>query len=307
MSVHFGENIVETSSSRPDVSVVIVHFETPDVLSISLRALAAGSGALKLEVSVIDNASRGFDPSAVEAAHPGATVIVNDRNRGFAAASNQGLRDATGRYVLLLNPDTTVEPETVPTMVEYLDARPDVGCATPRLALPDGRLDLACRRSLPTPARALFRLTLLSRLFPRSRRFGQYNLTYLDEDQETEIDSPCGAFMLIRAEAVEQVGLLDERYFMYGEDIDWAYRIKRAGWRVMYTPAAIAHHVKRASSRQARRRTIRAFHEAMRIFYGQYYEGSYPRLVSWAVYRAIDARETIELAAHRLKPAEAGS
>ncbi|MGI8929531.1 MAG: glycosyltransferase family 2 protein [Candidatus Limnocylindrales bacterium] len=298
---------MEPSSSRPDVSVVIVHFETPDLLSACLRALAAGSGALKLEVFVIDNASRGFDQLAVDPALPGAKVVVNHRNRGFAAASNQGLREATGRYLLLLNPDTKVEPATVPTMVEYMDARPDVGCATPRLTLPDGSLDLACRRSFPTPARAFFRLTLLSRLFPRSRRFGQYNLTYLDDDKEVEIDSPCGAFMLVRGEALAEVGLLDERYFMYGEDIDWSYRIKNAGWRVMYTPAAIAHHIKRASSRQARRRTIRAFHEAMRIFYRQYYERSYPRWVSWAIYRAIDARETLELAAHRLKRAEAGS
>jgi N-acetylglucosaminyl-diphospho-decaprenol L-rhamnosyltransferase len=266
-----------------------------------------GAGSLDLELFVIDNASHEFDAAAITAVFPNATVSINDDNRGFAAATNQGLRDARGRYVLLLNPDTRVEPDTVPAMVAYMDARPDVGCATARLVLPDGSLDLACRRAFPTPARSFYRITLLSRLFPRSRRFGQYNLTYLDEHQEAEIDSPCGAFMMVRSEVINQVGLLDERYFMYGEDIDWAFRMKQAGWRVMYTPAAIAHHVKRASSSRARSRTIRAFHEAMRIFYRQHYEESYPRLVSWVIYRAIDAREAIELAAHRLRRSEAGT
>ena len=123
-----------------------------------------------------------------------------------------------------------------------------MGCATARLNLADGSLDLACRRLFPTPERALYRMTLLSRLLPRSRTFGQYNLTYLPEDRETEIDAPCGAFMMVRAEIRESVGLLDERYFMYGEDLDWAYRIKRAGWKIVYYPEAVATHVKRAAS-----------------------------------------------------------
>src|SRR5207245_4076667 len=137
---------------------------------------------------------------------------------GFAAASNQALRLAQGRYLLLLNPDAFVSPETLSTMLHYLDNHPDVGCATCRVELGDGRLDLACRRLFPTPERALYRMIFLSRLFPSSRRFGQYNMTYVDEWKETEIDQPCGAFMMVRATVADQVGLLDERYFMYGED-----------------------------------------------------------------------------------------
>lgn len=284
----------------PDVSVVIVHFETPQLLLQCLRALHAGRGAVRLQAMVIDNASRAFDSGAVERALPGTIIIRNERNEGFAAAANRGLRAATGRYVLLLNADTIVAPDTVTQMVRYMDERTDVGASTARLVMEDGRLDLACRRSFPTPARALYRMTWLSRLFPRSRRFGQYNLTYLDEHQEADIDAPCGAFMLVRHEVVEQVGLLDERYFMYGEDLDWAYRIKRAGWRITYTPVTTVTHVKRASSRHARRRTIRAFYQAMRIFYRQYYEHEQPRWLTWLVYRAIDMRERLELTANRL-------
>ncbi|MEX2546849.1 MAG: glycosyltransferase family 2 protein [Chloroflexota bacterium] len=284
----------------PDVSAVVVHFETPQLLARSLAALRSTAG-VKVQTIVVDNASRSFDPTAVAEVLPGARVIRNRHNVGFAVASNQGLRDATGRYLLLLNPDTIVEPDTLAKMVGYMDARPDVGCATARLVMEDGRLDLACRRSFPTPARAFYRLSLLGRLFPRSRRFGQYNLTYLDEHAEAEIDSPCGAFMMVRAEVRDSVGLLDESYFMYGEDLDWAYRIKRAGWRVMYNPAARAMHVKRASSSEARPRTIRAFYDAMRIFYRRHYERDYPRWVSWLIFRGIDVREALELVGARLQ------
>ena len=282
-----------------DVAAVIVHYETPELLGRCLVALRA-SEAVSIESIVIDNASRGFDPALVAAADPDAQLIRNERNVGFAAAANQGLRKAHGRYLLLLNPDAVVEPATLATMVRYLDEHPDVGCATARLVMDDGRLDLACRRSFPTPIRSFYRLSLLSRLFPRSARFGQYNLTFLDERQEAEIDAPCGAFMMVRREVVDQVGLLDERYFMYGEDLDWAWRIKHAGWRVMYVPTATALHVKRAASRKTRQRTIRAFHQSMRIFYADHYQSHYSRLLSWLVYRAIDAREVIELSAERL-------
>ena len=283
-----------------DVSAVIVNYETPDLLARCLAAVRAATGALEVETVVVDNASRNLDRAAVERALPAVRVIVNDHNAGFAVAANQGLRLATGRYVLLINADTILAPDTLTAMASYMDEHPDVGCATARLVMDDGRLDLACRRSFPTPARSFYRLALLSRLFPRSRRFGQYNLTYLNEQEEAEIDSPCGAFMFVRHEVLEGVGLLDERYFMYGEDLDWAFRIKQAGWRIMYTPVTTVTHVKRAASSRSRGRTIRAFYDAMRIFYREHYERSYPRWLSWSIYRAIDLREALELTANRV-------
>ena len=138
---------------------------------------------------------------------------------------------------------------------------------------------------------------MLSRLFPGNRRFGQYNLTYLDERQETEIDSPCGAFMMVRRKVLEEVGLLDEAYFMYGEDLDWAFRIKAAGWRIMYTPATTVQHRKRASSRRFRQRTIRYFHDGMRRFYQAHYAKTSPRLVNVLIMTTISVRERLELIA----------
>lgn len=284
----------------PDVSIAIVHYQTPQVLRSCLAALYAARDANRFQVVVVDNASDSFDGEAIRSAYPGTEVIENSDNRGFAVASNQGLRLALGRYLLLLNPDAFVERDTIAVMRDYMDEHPDVGCSTCRVELEDGRLDLACRRLFPTPERSFYRMTLLSHLFPRSRRFGQYNLTYLDEDVETEIDQPCGAFMMVRREVADQVGLLDERYFMYGEDTDWAYRIKQAGWRVMYVPRTKVRHMKRASSSKYRSRTIRHFYDAMRIFYRTHYEAVYPRWMTTAVISAIGIRERIELVANAL-------
>ncbi len=280
---------------RPDVSIAIVHYETPQLLVQCLEALQLAAERATTEVFVVDNASVVFDAPACERAFPGVNVVRNDTNLGFAKASNQALRIARGRYLLLLNPDAFVELDTLETMIRYLDARPDVGCATCRVELEDGSLDLACRRLFPTPERSLYRMLLLSRLFPRSRRFGQYNLTYLDDRRETEIDQPCGAFMMVRSELRDRVGLLDERYFMYGEDTDWAFRIKADGWRIMYTPITKVRHVKRASSSRDRSRTIRYFYDSMRIFYREHYWSSSPRWVSMLITVAIGARERIEL------------
>ena len=174
------------------------------------------------------------------------------------------------RYALLLNPDTALPPQALADMLAYMDTRPACGVAGPRLVLPNGQLDLACRRSFPSPEISFYRMIGLSRLFPRSPRFGRYNLTYLSPEVETEVDSVVGAFMLVRREALAQVGLLDERYFMYGEDLDWAFAIKQAGWQVRYNPAVTVLHVKRAASRQSHKAQV-AFHEAMLLFYRKHY------------------------------------
>jgi len=156
-----------------------------------------------------------------------------------------------------------------------MDADATIGVAGPKLVLPDGSLDLACRRSFPTPEISFYRMVGLSKLFARSRRFGRYNLTYLDPDVETEVDSVVGAFMLVRRAAIQRVGLFDETFFMYGEDLDWAFRIKQAGWKVMYNPRVTVTHVKRAASRQSRR-AQREFYRAMLLFYRKHYRQTTP-------------------------------
>jgi GT2 family glycosyltransferase len=279
---------------------VIVHYRTPQLLQRCLESVAAGVAGITIETFVVDNGSPEFDLARLCAAWPDVHFIANADNLGFATASNQALRLATGRYVLLLNPDAFVAPDTLPAMVRYMDANPRIGCSTARLERDDGHLDRACRRSFPTPLRSFYRMTLLSELFPNSRTFARYNLSYLDEWQEQDIDSPCGAFMLVRREILRDVGLLDERFFMYGEDLDWALRIKRRGWRVTYNPVSTVRHLKRASSAHDRSATIGYFYDAMRLFYRKHYAPSRPRLMNRLMLGAIGFRQFMHLVQTRV-------
>jgi N-acetylglucosaminyl-diphospho-decaprenol L-rhamnosyltransferase len=264
-----------------DLGIVIVNWNTRDLLRDCLHSVAAAQGTLSIRVIVVDNASTDGSAAMVRAEFPQVELIASPTNDGFVSANNLGLRTLgfgqddelkpeAPRYALVLNPDTVLPATALRDMLDYMDADETIGAAGPKLVLLDGSLDLACRRSFPTPEISLYRMTGLSRLFPRSRRFGRYNLTYLDPDVETEVDSIVGAFMLVRREVIARVGLFDETFWMYGEDLDWAYRIKQAGWKVMYNPRVVVTHVKRAASRQSNR-APREFYRSMLIFYRKHY------------------------------------
>lgn len=261
-----------------DLGIVIVSYNTRELLRRCLETVYASVG-LTFQVCVVDNASPDGSAAMVAQDFPQVLLIANPDNPGYPTANNQGLRllgfegdcAAAPRYALLLNPDTEVPPDALAQVLTIMDARPEFGVLGPKLVRPDGSLDLACRRSFPSPEVSFYRMAGLSRLFPRSRRFGRYNLTYLDPDQEAEVDSVVGAFMLVRREAIARVGLLDDTFFMYGEDLDWAFRIKQAGWRVLYAPQVTVLHVKRAASRHSPRARIE-FWRAMEIFYRKHYE-----------------------------------
>ncbi len=219
---------------------------------------------------------------------PQVRLIVNSENMGYPRANNQGLEilgfaadeaeSAAPSFALLLNPDAELPSDGVAEMLSFMKEHPDAGMAGPKLIRLDGSLDLACRRSFPTPEDSFYRIVGLSRLFPRSHRFARYNLTYLDPDVVTEVDSVVGAFLLVRDQVISEVGLLDDQFFMYGEDLDWAYRTKQAGWKVFYNPAVTVLHVKRAATRNSPRAQLE-FYRAMEIFYRKYYRGETPRWV----------------------------
>jgi GT2 family glycosyltransferase len=249
---------------------VIVSFNVREHLLDALRALYASSD-VSIEASVIDNASSDGSADAAAAAFPQATVVRNDTNLGFGKASNVGIERTRGEFLLLLNPDVMVEQTCIRTLADFMLANPKAGAVGPRLARPDGRLDLASRRGFPTPRAAFYRLILLSRLFPRSPRFNRYNMGYMPADQVHEIDAGTAACLMIRRSAIEQVGPFDPDYFMYGEDLDLCFRLKQAGWKIFYAPAAAATHIKGASSRQATSAMLREFHRAMWIFHRKHY------------------------------------
>jgi hypothetical protein len=274
-----------------DLGIVIVNWNTRDLLRECLKSLEAGDASVQRRIIVVDNASDDGSVAMVRAEFPSIEVIANPTNGGFSQANNLGLKalgfggaasDNLPRYALLLNPDTIVPPDGLRNMLDRMDADPRLGIAGPRLVMPDGKLDLACRRSFPTPEVSLWRMTGLSKLFPKSKLFGRYNMTYLDEHLETEVDCVVGAFMMVRREAIQQAGLLDETFWMYGEDIDWAFRIKQAGWKVLYYPRVTVLHVKRAASRQ-NPRTRLEFQRASLIFYRKHYAATTPRLLHLAV------------------------
>jgi GT2 family glycosyltransferase len=280
---------MQEAEAKSLVSVVIVNFNVREHLLASLRALYA-SADTTIEAFVVDNASSDGSADAVEATFPQVAVIRNDENIGFGKASNCGLERANGEFVLLLNPDVIVESDCVKTLASFLMTNPKAAAASPRLRRPDGRLDLAARRGFPTPRAAFYRLTLLSRLFPKSRRFNRYNVGYMREDQVHEIDAGTAACLMMRRSAIEQVGPFDPDYFMYGEDLDLCFRLKKAGWKIFYLPSAVATHVKGASSRQATSAMLREFHRSMWIFHRKHYASGLPGPANGLVWMGIWGR-----------------
>ncbi len=268
-----------------DLAIVIVSYNTRDLLRTCLRTVYASEGSFAFHVTVVDNAGSDGSIDMVRTEFPLAAAFAAPRNGGFAYANNIGLASygfaqgvdpaTTPRYALLLNPDTELPPNALADMLALMDGRPELGAAGPKLILPDGRLDKACRRAFPSPYAFISRGLGLSKLFPNSRRFAQYNLTFLPEDEEAEVDSVVGAFMLVRGEAIARVGLLDEAFFMHGEDLDWAFRIKKAGYRVWYYPKVRVLHHKGAASR-GNPRVRYAFYQAMIIFVRKHYRTDTP-------------------------------
>jgi GT2 family glycosyltransferase len=296
-----------------DLAIIVLNFNTRDYLRRCLTSIYASRGDFTFDVCMVDNASSDGSADMVLAEFPRARVIQSPVNGGFSCGNNLGLRaygfgqEATGaatsqpRYALMLNPDTVLPPDALATMLDFMSSHPRAGAAGPKLVLEDGNLDLACRRGFPTPQVAFYHMVGLSKLFPHHSTFARYNLSYLDPDQVAEVDSVVGAFMMMRGEAIRQVGLLDEEFFMYGEDLDWAYRSRQAGWKVYYNPAVTVLHVKRAASRH-NPRAQREFYNAMRTFYYKHYARSTPPWLHWLVMTGIN----LQASRLRLQQALAG-
>ncbi len=306
-----------------DLGIVIVNYNVRDLLRDCLASVYDSRGDLGFEVCVVDNGSEDGSADMVAEDFP-EVRIVRTENRGYAAGNNLGLRvfgfgDSEGmertagargsrssqpRYALLLNPDTVLPPSALADMLAFMETRARAGVAGPRLVREDGSLDRACRRSFPTPEVALYRMSGLSRLFPRSERFGRYNLTYLPPNVTTEVDSVVGAFMLIRGEALNQVGLLDEQFFMYAEDLDLCYRIKQQGWQVWYNASVTVLHYKGQSSRQRSAFANVKFYETMRLFHDKHFKQQTFFLLNWLIYLGITLLGGWAVLRDRLRPAE---
>lgn len=249
-----------------DLSIIIVNFNVKVFLQNLLDSIEKASTQLQSEIIIIDNASDDGSVELLRDKYPKVKLIVNNRNLGFGKANNLGLKEAKGKFILLINPDTIVAEDTFTKMIEFFDQTPEAGLAGCKILNPDGTLQLPCRRSFPGPWTSFTKVTGLSTLFPKSKIFARYNLTYLDENQTYEVDAISGSFMMMRKEVYDKVGGFDEQFFMYGEDLDLCYRIQKAGYKVYYVHSTQIIHYKGESTKRSSIDETRVFYDAMHLF-----------------------------------------
>jgi GT2 family glycosyltransferase len=274
------------------LSVVVLTYEAGELLLRCLESVFASQVPFAWEVILVDNRSTdGSVERVVERFGDRlAEVVRNPRNGGFAYGHNAGLRLSRGEYVCLLNPDTTVRPDALAALVAFLDANPGVGFAGPRVLNPDGTDQRSAMRMIPSPADAAARALMLSRLFPKSRRLARFHAAGLDPAQPHRVEACTGCCMVARRAMLEGIGPLDERFFLYCEDVDWFLRARAAGWSVHYRPEAVIEHRNAYSRRRRRFRAVFDAHWSMILFHEKHFARGYPAPVNAALYGGVLAR-----------------
>src|SRR2546421_13027212 len=274
---------------KPVVSALVVSRNAKDELLRCLKTFFA-SADVPVEAVVVDNDSSDGSPAAVADEFPQATVLVQSKNLGYGRAANIGLERCQGRFVLLLSPQVVLDPQCVGRLADFLLTRPDAGAVGPRLMLPDGRLDPEARRAFPIPSTLFYQTVGLSKLFPKSPRFGRHNMGHLPESDVHEMDAGSAACLMLRLSALDRVGFFDPRYFMFGEDLDLCYRLKLGGWKLFYLPSASASHHKGAAVRQAESRMLYERHRAMWSYHMKHHADEIPAFANGLVWAQIWGR-----------------
>jgi hypothetical protein len=292
---------------KPKLSIIILSLNTKDLLRDCLISLNTVKNEVKFEVIVPDNGSTDGSPEMVKKEFPWVKKVIKiGKNIGFAAGNNIVLKNVSTEFVLLLNPDAIVYPNTLKRVLSYLEVNEDVGAATCRVELPDGRLDYSCHRGFPTPWNALAYFSGLSKLLPKSKLFSGYSATYQDLNQIHEIDALTGAFAMIRTKAGKKVNWLDEDYFWNGEDIDFCYRLKIFGWKIVFIPNVKITHYKGSASglkktgmsqpmKSTKRKAALSSTQVMKLFYKKHLAQKYPFYLNWLVYVGIKLLETLRV------------
>jgi GT2 family glycosyltransferase len=264
-----------------DLSIVILNYQTFELTKNTIDSVLKYDYPFSYEILLVDNASGDDSLSKLKDYFKDRVkFIASAENKGFAAGNNQALAIAEGRYILLLNSDTVVWENTLENIYNYMEEHNDVGACGCRVLLENGELDKACKRSFPNVKNSFFRLFHI----PTNSRDANYNLDSLPDDEIYEIDCLTGAFMFIKSEVLDKVGFLDESFFMYGEDIDLCFRIKNAGWKIVYYGKSKITHFKGGSSKKQRPKLIYEFYHAMYIYYKKYYANESSFIVNIVVY-----------------------
>lgn len=284
-------------SSRIDISFVIVNFNTPELTSkciISLEKYFQDRSEYRSKVYVVDNGSSDDSVKILRRKHPDIELLLSPKNVGFSGGNNLALRKVSSRYAMLLNSDTELSASSkFDLMIEYMDDHVDVAVITPKVVLDNGALDMASHRGEPTPWAALTYYSGLASLRPTSKLYGRYHQLYKNLTAVHEIDACSGAAMLVRKEAMDKVGLLDERFFMYAEDLDWCHRFRMAGYKIIYFPnASIVHHKYKSGIENqdvAKAKKVRSyFYDTMLQYFDKHFRNQYPGFVRYLLAQFIE-------------------
>lgn len=281
-------------SSKKDLDISIVNYNTGEYLLNCLESIGQVNNEANIQVFVIDNASADGSFEKAKEEFPDFKFIKNKENLGFSKAHNIALEKLDSEYILILNPDTKLQKGVISKMLDFMDKNIDVGAATCEILLPNGKIDLTAHRGFPTPLASFLYFLGDASL---------YHLTNRNLDQSHEVDAISGSFFLTRKSVLDKIGLFDEDYFMYAEDIDLCYRIKQAGYKIMYVPTVSIIHYKGVSSglkkhsqtmttatEETRKKSLDAFYQTMKIFYKKHYEKQYPTIINWLVYLGISLK-----------------
>lgn len=271
-----------------DVSICMVSLNCWNVIEPCLDSLRASDPAVRYEIIVVDNASTDGTPERLLEQYPEVQLIRNDRNVGFTKATNQGIAASRGRYLLWLNTDTLLEPDSLRELCGFLDAHPKAGIVGPKVLNPDGSFQAQCRRGVPTPAVSLAYMLGLDRVWPDHPVAGGYALTYLPVDQAAVVGAVSGCCLLARREVWDMIGPLDEEIFGFGEDVEWCVRAAQAGWEVWYYPGSVIVHLKGQGGVHSKPyHKVWGIHQAMWVFYRKHLRTRYSPPVTALVWTGV--------------------
>lgn len=283
-----------------DLSIIIVNYNTRELTTQTVNSVISSTRGIDYEIIVVDNSSDKNEYYLSEDKR--VKVLSKVENKGFGHACNTGVNIALGRYILFLNSDTIMHRDTLKKCIVYMDKNRDTGCLGIKTLLKNGDFDHGCKRGFPTPFNSLCYVLKLDKLFPKVKKFGGYTLNYLSIDETNEVDSVSGAFMLIPKSVLGRVGLFDESIFMYGEDIDLCYRIKKSGYKVVYYADASMTHLKGQSGLHTKSPVvIKHFHDGIKRFYDMYYRDKHNMFVTFLMHSAINLRYVITLTLSKLR------
>ncbi|KAA3664143.1 MAG: glycosyltransferase family 2 protein [Chloroflexi bacterium] len=296
------------------LSIVIVNYNTRQLLDDCLQSLVeADLPTGGMEVIVVDNASSDGSQAMVQQKYPDVKLVASEVNRGFSAANNMGTAVSTGKYILFLNSDTRVAKDALSKPIQYMETHSDVGALTVRLVYPNGQRDPDNHRGFPTPWNAMCHFTGLSKFFPDNPRYNGYFMSYANFAETHPVDVIAGSYMLMPMALCRELNGWDETYFFYGEDIDFCYRIRQAGYQIIYYPHVEVLHYKGASSglrkesaniakppKETRVKVAKESVRAMRIFYKKFYSKQYPWVVTAVVLSGIQLRGWLRILKHQL-------